>query len=448
MSVPKLRHPERSQISFYYGAIDDLISHDHPVRLVWEFVKKLDLSAFHDKIRSRQGARGASAFDPRMLLALWVWATLHAVGSARELERLCKEHLTYRWLCGGLEPNHHSLSDFRTSHVEELEELLINTVATLLNEEIVTMECVAQDGMRVRASAGSSSFRRKETLERLREEARQQIEQLRQELKSNASCSSKRQKAAQLRAARENQEKIENALKQFEEIKKMEDLEKMSEPKNEDETRPPETPEGADEKASSKKKKEPRASTTDPEARVMKMPDGGFRPAYNCQFITDKESGMILGADVVNSGSDSGQMSPMLEKLEQAYGKRAQEILVDQAYVQSHDEIVIVQKSGTTVYAPKKPQRPAPKKRSKSWAAKRPEQVKEFENRMEEDEAKEKLRKRGEVAELVHAQARERGLWQFPVRGREKAKGITLLYAVTHNINRVIRMQWLGRFAS
>ena len=124
----------------------------------------------------------------------------------RELDRLCGEHMAYKWLCGGVSVNYHMLSDFRSQGGEKWDELLTHIVAVLLDADLVKMDRVAQDGMRVRASAGKSSFRRQSRLEEFLEEAKQQVEELKQLAEEDGEALTRRQRAARERAARERQQ--------------------------------------------------------------------------------------------------------------------------------------------------------------------------------------------------------------------------------------------------
>jgi transposase len=204
----------RRQIAWRDVCWDELLTHDHPARAVWEFVEGLDLSPLMSTYKAVAGVAGANPIDVRILMTLWLYATLRSIGSARELARRCgpQGEIAFQWICGDVTVNHKTLSTFRTTHVEFLDRLLTEGVAVLLHEELVDMERVAQDGMRVRASAGSSSFRRRETLEKCLEEAKAQIESLRAELENDTTSSSRRHQAAKERAATERKERIEAAL--------------------------------------------------------------------------------------------------------------------------------------------------------------------------------------------------------------------------------------------
>jgi transposase len=399
---------------------DDFVPEDHPVRGVWQFVEGLDLSPIIATYKTVAGVPGANPIDVRILMTLWLYATLRGIGSARELARRCGEEgeIPFQWICGGVTVNHHTLSTFRTTHVEFLDRLLTNGVAVLLHEGLVDMQRVAQDGMRVRASAGSSSFRRRESLEKYRQEAEAQIAALKAELENDTTSVSRRQQAAKERAAAERQARIEAALKQLPEIE-------------------------AKKKADEKQKA--RASTTDADARVMKMANGGFRPAYNAQFATDTKTQIITGVDVTNNGGDRGEMGRMIHQFQERYGQVPEEYLVDGGF-SSKDDVDQVSRNpdqedstGTTVYAPlrKCPTGDSPHARRE----KESRVVGDWRERMGTEAAKEIYKERAATAECVNAITRNRGLQQFCVRGLRKVKAILLWYALAHNVVRAMALR-------
>ena len=413
----RMRHAIRNQIEFQQCAVDDLLPEDHPARIVWGYVCSIDLSELSVPIQAVDGGPGQAPADPRILLALWLYATLRAVGSARELNRLCQQHVAYRWICGGVSMNYHTLSDFRSQHVELLDRLLTEGVASLMAEGLVTLDRVAQDGMKVRASAGAASFRRQPTLEEALAQAEEQVAQLKQELEADPAASKTRQQAARQRAAEERAARIRAALEQ---------LPKIAEGKK------------------AKDRDKARASTTDADARVMKMSDGGFRPAFNVQLATATDSQVITGMDVTNSGGDQGQMAPMVEQHQERYDERPKEALVDGGFVKKADiDAVSPPQGGTTVYAPvmesKDPQRDSHTPRDDDSPA-----VAEWRKRMATDEAKAIYRERASTAECVNALARNRGLQRFLVRGLRKVKAVVLLYALAHNLMRAVALRALA----
>jgi transposase len=408
----RLRHAIRDQIEFQSCSLDEFLPEEHEARVVWDYVCGLDLTELHERIQAVEGGPGQAPADPRILVALWLYATLRAVGSARELNRLCVYHAAYRWLCGGVSMNYHTLSDFRTQHVELLDRLLTESVASLMAEGLVTLERVAQDGMRVRAAAGAASFRRQPTLEEALAQAEEQLRQLKQELDADPSADKNRSQAARQRAAEERAARIRAALEQLPKVAKAK-------------------PEKEREKA--------RASTTDAESRVMKMGDGGFRPAFNVQLATATDSQVITGVEMTNAGSDLGQMGPMVEQHQERYDEKPKEALVDGGFAKKQD-IETVEKGGTTVYAPVRPPRGTSRDAYTPRADDTPA-VAQWRQRMATDAAKVIYRQRAATAECVNALARNRGLQRFLVRGLRKTKAVVLWFALAHNLMRAVALR-------
>lgn len=410
----RVRRADRQQMLLRPLALDELLPEDHQARVVWSYVEGLDLKPLYERILAVDGGVGRTATDPKILMALWLYATLEGVGGARELDRLCEDHVAYQWLCGGVGMNYHTLADFRTAHERLLDDLLTQSVATLMNQDLVQLKRVAQDGMRVRASAGAASFRRGKTLKACLAEAEEQVDRLRAELEADPAAATKRQKAARERAARERAQRVKKALEQLPEVE-------------------------AKKKAADKAKA--RVSTTDPDARVMKMADGGFRPAYNVQFATDTATQVMTGVEVVNSAGDQGQMAPMVEQLEQRFEKGPAEMLVDGGYAKKEDITKVSPPEGQTkVYAPvqqsKDPQRDAHTPRGGDSEA-----VAEWRVRMATSQAKSIYKERASTAECVNAIARNRGLQQFKVRGSPKVRAVALWYALAHNLMRAVALR-------
>src|SRR5215212_5791444 len=317
VGAPRLRKAERRQVSLRPISLDDLLPPDHRARFVWAFAERLDLSALYGAIKAVEGRPGHPPADPRLLLALWLYATVEGVGSARELDRLCREHTGFEWLCGGVGMNHTTLADFRIAHGAVLERLLVDSVAAMLKCGHASLDRVAQDGMRVRAAAGAASFRRQVSLERCRAEAAAEVARLRAELEADPGGLSRRQAAARQRAAADRERRVEAALAVAGQLAAT----RQATPRS-GEPDPP-GPEGGPVGASAAKPRpEPRVSTTDAAARGMKMPNGGFRPAFNLGFASDPRSGMIAAVTLGNRGSDKGRLRPMSERLAAAYGQR------------------------------------------------------------------------------------------------------------------------------
>ena len=410
---PRLVKADRRQLFWQPRDIEGLLPAEHRARAIWNFVDKLELRQFYDQIKARGSEPGQPATDPKILLVLWLYATSEGIGSAREVARLCQAHDAYRWICGGVSTNHHTLSDFRVDHAAALDELMTQILGVLLHQGLVQLKRVAQDGMRVRASAGASSFRREPSLKKCLDHAAQQVKETKQAAEQPDSQQSARERAAAERAAREREERVGRALEELQKVRAA--------------------------KYSKKDAAEARASTTDPEARVMKMADGGFRPAYNVQLATDVESRVIVGVDVSNVGSDQGQMTPMLEEIERRTGGRPDEYLVDGGFVKK-ESIETASAQGVTVYAP------VPASRVTSIDPHQPKEgdsaaISAWRQRMATDEAKTIYKDRAATAETVNADLRQwRGLDEITVRGKGKVLCIALWAAITYNVLRSIAL--------
>jgi transposase len=416
---------QRNQIALRPMDLEATVGPEHAVRNVWAFIERLDLSALYAEIGSVEGGAGRAAIDPKILMALWLYATVDGVGSAREIERLTEAHDAYRWICGGVNVNHHTLSDFRCARVDLLDELLTDSVAVLVNKGLVKLERVAQDGMRVRASAGAASFRRRSTLEFCLEQARARVQALKGEINADPDAGNRRRRAARERAAEERQKRLAQALEQLAEVEKQKNKKPVAKKENETEEQ-------------HKKRSEPRASSTDAQARVMKMADGGFRPAYNVQLTTTTGSQIIVGVEVNNCGSDLGQLSPMLDQVEQRYEACPAEWLADGGFARNAD-IEDAHRRGTLVYAPVR----HPRKSSRDPHVALPddsEAIVQWRQRMGSETAKEIYKQRAATAECVNAIARGRGLTQFLVRGINKVKAVALWYALAHNMMRAVTL--------
>jgi transposase len=410
----RLREAERSQISWGRIDLDAQLAEEHPARAIWSVVERLNLSALYQQIEARDEVAGASAIDPKILLALWVYATSEGEGSAREIWRLTEVHAAYRWLCGGIEVGYHTLSDFRSQQGEVINELITQVLALLMKQDLVDLSRVAQDGTRVRASAGASSFRREPTLEALMQQARKHLDAVTQDAADPAI--SARKAAARKRGAQQRLQKLEAALSQIPEVA---------------ETK----------KKSGAKDATVRVSTTDPDARVMKMGDGGFRPAFNLQFATSTDAArLIVGVDVTNRGSDMGQATPMIEQIEQRTGMRPAELLVDGGYP-GHQTVEEAAEKNVILYAPLPTPRADDTRDPHAPRAGDSTAVAAWRERMGTEEAKEIYKQRAATAETVHADGKQhRGLDILSVRGLDKVLGNASLFALTYNILRMITL--------
>ncbi len=423
--LPRLRCAERDQLEWRPVSLDGLLAEDHRVRLVWGFVEGLDLTPLLGSIKAVAGRPGHPSADPRILLALWLYATVEGIGSARAVARCCEEHIAFQWLCGGVGMNAKTLADFRVDHGAVLERLLVDSFTALVRTGVASLDRVAQDGMRVRAAAGAASFRRQSTLAACHREAEQALRDLRAKLDADPGAAEDRARrvraalavteelhARQQAAARQNAERAAKAALQ----------DKTGTAKGK----------AADAASRTPCEKEPRASTTDAQARVMKMADGGFRPAYNVQLATDTMSAAIAGVSVDNIGSDMGKMRPMNDVLAEAYGERPRQHLVDGGFVR-FDDIEALAQHGVATFAPVPKPRDASRDRHAPHVGD-PPGVADWRRRMGEDEAKQIYKQRAATAECANAQVRNRGLTQFLVRGVEKVKATALWHALTHNM--------------
>jgi transposase len=422
--APRLVTPVRNQLQLQPTDLEGLVPDDHPVRSIWAFVESMDLGEFYAAIRSRGSSPGAPATDPRVLLALWIFANSEAVGSARLLARLCERDAPYRWICGGVPVNHHTLSDFRTEHGPKLDNLLTQMLASLMKHGAIKLRRVAQDGLKIRASAGAKSFRRKQTLASCFREAKDQVTSLKRELQDDGSASTRRERAARERAATERQARIKAALKEMPLVEKQ----RVERAKR-------------NAKAAARAG-EVRVSTTDPECRVMKMADGGYRPAYNAQLATDS-SGFVVGVAVTNHGTDQPNLVPMLDEIERRTGRLPTQYLVDGGFV-SASNVEVVSERGLEVFGPV----PKPKNEKVDRYAPKPTDsplVAKWRRRMKTKRGKKIYRDRAALAERTNADVRgHRGLDRLNVRGLPKVTAVVLLAALTYNVLRAISAGLVG----
>ena len=417
---PRLLEAQRNQLELRAVDLEATLEAEHPARSVWALVEGMDLSSLVAEIASVEGHAGRPAIDPRILMSLWLYATIDAVGSARALARLCEYHDAYRWICGGVSVNYHTLADFRVAYVELLDEQLSRGVAVLMHQGLVGLKRVAQDGMRVRASAGASSFRRCKSLKRCLKQARGRVRRLRREVEQDPGEATRGAQAARARAAEERTRRVGEALEELEAIGDAPRKKRAQKPTESDEEHA--------------KRTEARASSTDPEARVMKMADGGFRPAYNVQFSTDTDSQVIVGVDVTNRGSDNSQLGAMLGQLAARYERLPEEVLVDGDYVNVND-FDEAHARGVTVYAPVSKPKAANRDPHAPCHGDSPA-VAEWRVRMGGEQARQIYRERAATAECVNAIARQRGLLRFMVRGQRKVRAVALWHALAHNLMR------------
>jgi transposase len=401
----RLRQANRHDVVPVPARLEDLIAQDHLARLIWEVVGRLDLSPFYARLKVFEGEPGAPAIDPKILITLWLYAISQGVSSAREIDDLRVTHIAYIWICGGVYLNYHTISDFRTDYEQELDELMTQVVKQLDAAGLVELSTQGQDGMRVRASAGAASFRRQPTLEKALEQAQSQEAEVEQMGQVEDDPRTAAQKAAQERAARERVARLEAALEEMpaaRAAKKPEERDKA------------------------------RVSSTDPEARVMKMPDGGYRPAYNWQFSVELTNFVITGVDVTNIGSDKAQMEPMVEQVVERTDQLLKNWLVDGGFVK-FTAIEALAVMGVAVFGPV----PEPRGEDRDRYAPSPtdsDVIAEWRQRMGTEEGKATYKQRS-LVELPNAHARSRdGIQQVRVRGRRKVRCVALWVAITHNL--------------
>lgn len=408
----RLLEPQRDQIELRAMDIESLIGQDHPARLIWDYVEQVDLSELEDAIKAREGVPGHPAITPRLLLALWLYATSEGVGSARALARLCESHDAYRWLCGGVSVNYHTLSDFRVGHGELLDRLLTENVATLESCGVINLDKLAQDGVRVRASAGAASYRRRRRLEEHLARAQQVVEQLKREVDDEPGASNQRIRAARERAARERVEKVKAALKTLGEVEAQRERRMKTN------------------RSQVGKQKEPRASTTEPGVRVMKMADGGYRPAYNVQVLSAAGQQIVAAVEPLTVGSDRGLMRPMLEKIRKRFGRLPSQHLADGGFG-ANDDIEWAHNEGVAIHCP-----PTQSKHGRDPYQPRDDDgpgVSAWRTRMASDEGKKQYRDRAKC-ECIHARWRNWNLTRLNVRGETKVTAVMLLHALVNNI--------------
>jgi len=417
MNRTKLRYAARDQVEIQMLSLDDLLPSDHLAREIWAYVETMEVSELVGRVASMEGQAGAPAFDPRTLLCLWLYATVESVGSARRLSRLVEESVPYRWIAGGEAINYHTLSDFRTDHADVLDRLLVASVAVLAHEGRVDLEAmtVAHDGMRVRASAGRDSMRRRPSLEKALEMARAHMEGLKEQTEAPSEGDrppGARQRAARERAARERVERLGQALKAMDKL------------------------EAKQRRRTDRKPREPRVSPTDPEAAVLRMANGGKDVAHNIQFTTEITTRAITAVAVADRSSDTGMLAPSMENHRRAHGRLPECVLADQGFFKYAD-IAALEGERCQVLMPDLYPEAQPSHRSGRFGP----LITAWRERMKTDAAKDIYRLRSSTVEWSNARVRQQGLQQLTVRGRAKVLAVALWHALTHNILRTLALR-------
>jgi len=315
---------DRVQTRFELVDLEGMLPIDHRARVVMSFVEGLDLSALYEAIKAREGAPGRPPPDPAVLMGLWLYATIEGVGSSRQLERLANNDLAYRWIAGGVPLNYHGLADFRVAHVELLDRLLSESVTALIKAKVISLAEIAVDGTKVRANASRASFKTASKLARIEAAVEQRLAALKEEIEKDPKASSQRKLAARERAAREVKERADQARAALEKVRAEKEKRAKTHAKDE-----------------ASKKEEPKASLSDPDARIMRFPDGAVRPAYNAQIAATPREGIIISVTMTDRRNDAGLAMPMVEDMVHRYGEAPKTLLVDTHYATSEDITVL-----------------------------------------------------------------------------------------------------------
>lgn len=400
----RVKEPDRKQGVIRFEIPEDILPTTHAARVLWDVVRTLDLRKFLVRAKAVVGRKGRSTLSPSMKLTLWLYAISQGIGSAREIARLTRTDDAFRWIVGSLEVGHHTLSSFRVDHGEALDALMTDVLASLMHKGVLSLDLAAQDGMRVRAAATAPSFRSYGSLLQCRQQAALHVKAVLAQADDPELSTA--QHSRRIAAALDFQRRVEEAISTVEELQ---------------ETRKPSA-------------NPPRASTTDAEARVMKMADGGFRPAYNVQLATaGSELGgtrTIIGVQVTNVGSDMSAVTPMLDDIEQRVNALPKVLLAD-ANHGSHDGIRDAAARGVEllVAIPEYSRNPT------SAHAATDEAIVAWRARMETEEAQKLYRARASLCELMNAHLRHHhGVDQFLVRGLKKVTCVVLLGAIASNL--------------
>ena len=418
----------RSQLSWDLVDLEALLPAEHRARLVWGFVETLDLMAFYKAIWSREGEAGRPAADPKVLLALWLYATLEGVGSARELDRLVNRDIAYRWLAGGVPVNYHGLSDFRVGWSGELDRLLTESVTALVSEGLIELDEIAVDGTKVRSPASARSFTRGGRLERIERQAAERVARLKEEVACDPAAVSRRRQAAQARAVDEAKAKVAKAKV----AKARAALDWLRREKQSREKTHPE-----EEKA----KGAPSVSLTDPEARRMRFPDGAVRAGYNVQTAGVPDKGLIVAVMITDRRNDKGLGRPMVDEIARRYGRSPRRALFDEGYASRADIAALAEHpcGPVMVYAPPpnaKPEtalHPRDRANRRYKRAREPQAVKDWRARMQTEEGQAIFRRR-KLIERIYAHYKHRGLGRLNVRGLIKSQAVALWHALANNL--------------
>jgi transposase len=413
---PRYRTPDRDRCS--HATLDQQLPADHPARVIWEFTAGLDFSAFDADVKAVEGRPGKPPYPPRLLFSLWLFALIDGVCLARELARRCTRDLPYQWLCGGLAPDYHTLSDFHAGHAGRLRQLFVTHVAALRAQGLVELKRLAVDGTKRPGNAGNATYRREPTLRRHLAEAEEHLRAW-EEGRAAAEALTARQRAARRRAARERARRLRRALEQVGRARQQRQQCK----------RPAARPEEA------------RASEADPDAVRMKQGDGGFRIGYNVQTVTDAAWGLVVTTDVIARGNDQGQLAAQLGRVRQEQGRQPAEVLLDSGYATAAD-IQQAEDAGVTVIMPPRDEKKDRAAGKDPYARKRDDTaaLAGWRARMGTAAARALYRARGGLAEVVHARMVQRRWHRFRLRGLVKVGAEGVWQALAHNVSRLLAL--------
>lgn len=411
--------PDRAQLRWEIVDLDSQLPEDHRARLVWSFVEGLDLSEFYDRIKARDAVAGRPATDPQVVLAVWLYATLEGIGSARAIDRLCQQHAAYRWLCGGAPVNHDLLAAFRRDNTALLDRLLTQSVTGLIAAKLISLEEVAIDGTKARACAGRGSMSKAKRLRRIEKAVAERVAALKSELDQDPAEPERRRKKRALQAAEERARRVERAQQKLAEL--------VAEQAERAKTHAKEEAE----------KGEPSVSLSDPEARLMRLADGAVAPAWNVQVATAE--GFIVAIDPTDRRKDSGLAPGLVETIAERCGRAPQRVLADTTAMTKKDIVKLAERHpDLTVYSPPAPERDvvsAETLRHRRWKRRHePAAVQAWRARMASEEGKEIYRRR-KLTERAHGVMKNRGLSRFLVHGRDKVRAVCLLQALALNLS-------------
>jgi transposase len=410
----KLLLAERSQYGMEFSCLDAMIDEEHRVRNVWKFIELMNIDKAMEKIQSFQNSSGRPAIDPKILLTLWLYATIEGYGSAYQLEKLCHESLPYKWICGGVEIGRKTLSDFRVNCGEILDSILINGITALIQAEVVDLEEISQDGLKVRVAASEKSYRTKKSIEEMQQVVRDHVIALKKEIEENPLEATERRKKMRLNRIKEKEKRVEEALQEVENLIAEKNASRAKDRKK---------------KLTKDEEEKVKISVTEPKSRLMKMPSGGYKLAMNCEFAMDTKSRFIIGVKATNQVNDSGQIGAMFGFVKDTYSRTPKRYLVDGGF-RSNKDVQNLYEQGCEVYMP------VPRN-NQTMKEEHPEGVNMWKTRMQAEGSKKIYSRRASTIEWFNAGARKRGLQSFMVRSPDKAQIICNLHALAHNIERM-----------